>query len=147
MTILYDRVFVAQYEEKPSVVVDFVSNGGNSVDDQTIEVSALAVKPADPTRAGYTFNGWYSDEARTQLWDFETPITSNQTLYADWIMDPAQPSTKPTTKVTIKKNPKTGVAFYVGEGSQELNITPLLLSGLLLGGIGLFLTIKKKKRI
>lgn len=40
--------------------------------------------PADPERDGYTFAGWFSDEACTQAWDFESPVTSDMTLYAKW---------------------------------------------------------------
>lgn len=40
--------------------------------------------PADPERDGYTFAGWFSDEACTQAWDFESPVMSDMTLYAKW---------------------------------------------------------------
>jgi uncharacterized repeat protein (TIGR02543 family) len=48
------------------------------------------VKPSDPTKEGYVFNGWYSDEDKTILWDFDNDIvTANLTLYADWIVNEA----------------------------------------------------------
>ena len=37
--------------------VTFDSNGGSAVDAQTVDDGGKAVKPADPTRDGYTFAG------------------------------------------------------------------------------------------
>ena len=43
-----------------------------------------ATKPADPLRDGYTFVGYYSDEARTVEYDWSTPVAEDLTLYAKW---------------------------------------------------------------
>lgn len=65
--------------------IKFVSEHG-SFADQTIEHG----KPIDtdkltiPEVEGYTFGGWYADEDRTIEFDFNTPITSNTTVYAKW---------------------------------------------------------------
>jgi uncharacterized repeat protein (TIGR02543 family) len=64
--------------------VTFDSRGGSSVSSQEVEKDAKAVKPADPTRDGYTFTGWYTDEACTEEFDFNTKITGDLTLYAGW---------------------------------------------------------------
>lgn len=40
---------------------------------------------ADPTRDGYEFGGWFTDEACTQAFDFETAVvTEDLTLFAKW---------------------------------------------------------------
>lgn len=44
-------------------------------------------KPADPTREGYTFDRWYADAACTSAFDFDTVISSDLTLYAQWQED------------------------------------------------------------
>ncbi len=64
--------------------VTFESNGGSAVASQTVAENQVAVKPADPTRAGYVFGGWYLDSACTVAYDFATPVTGNLTLYAKW---------------------------------------------------------------
>ena len=44
------------------------------------------VKPADPERDHYTFEGWYLDDGTfQQKWDFGTAVTQNMTLYARWL--------------------------------------------------------------
>lgn len=65
------------------VKVSFETGEGSKVDFQTTADGKL-VKPADPTRDGYTFGGWYTDEACTQAYDFSTPVTADLTLYAKW---------------------------------------------------------------
>lgn len=64
--------------------VTFNTNGGSEVKAQPVENGKTVPKPADPTRAGYTFVGWFSDEALTKAYDFSTPVTSDITLYAKW---------------------------------------------------------------
>jgi len=41
-------------------------------------------EPEEPIRQGYPFAGWFTDEACTTPWDFETAITANLQLYAKW---------------------------------------------------------------
>jgi len=36
------------------------------------------------TREDFTFGGWFTDEACTQLYNLKTPVTKNMTLYAKW---------------------------------------------------------------
>lgn len=64
--------------------VKFDSQGGSSVDGQTPASGSTVTKPADPTREGYTFGGWYADAACTKAYDFATAVTSDMTLYAKW---------------------------------------------------------------
>ena len=60
--------------------VTFQSEGGSEVASQ-IRANAPADRPADPTKEGYTFIGWYNGESE---WNFETPVTENLTLTAKW---------------------------------------------------------------
>ena len=64
--------------------VTFDSNGGSAVASQTVKEGEKAAKPANPTRDGYTFEGWFADEALKTAYDFNTPVTSDITLYASW---------------------------------------------------------------
>lgn len=72
------------------VKVSFETGEGSKVDFQTTADGKL-VKPADPTRDGYAFGGWYTDEACTQAYDFSTPVTADLTLYAKWTKNAVNP--------------------------------------------------------
>ena len=62
--------------------VTFNTNGANSISPQIVKAGDKAVKPADPLKSGYKFVGWYSDSSFTTLFDFQSPITFDITLYA-----------------------------------------------------------------
>lgn len=66
-------------------VVSFDSNGGSSVVSQTINEGEYAIEPTNPTATNYVFNGWYTESSLTNLYDFNTQINNNITLYAGWI--------------------------------------------------------------
>ena len=75
-----------------SWTVAFNSNGGSACDTKFVAAAdGKLVKPADPTRDGYTFGGWYTDEACTQAYDFSTPVTADLTLYAKWTKNAVNP--------------------------------------------------------
>ena len=62
--------------------------GGEAIPDQFVTQSNYAVAPENPVREGYSFLGWFTDEATTQRFDFAfTPITANLTLYAGWVQN------------------------------------------------------------
>lgn len=75
-----------------SWTVAFNSNGGSACDTKFVATAdGKLVKPADPTRDGYTFGGWYTDESCTQAYDFGTPVTADLTLYAKWTKNAVNP--------------------------------------------------------
>ena len=101
--------------------VTFQSEGGSEVASQ-IRANTPADQPADPTKEGYTFIGWYNGESE---WSFETPVTADLTLTAKWqinrytiTFDTAGGSEVPSitqdygTAITAPANPtKTGYTF------------------------------------
>ena len=69
--------------------VKFDTQGGSSIDNQTPASGSTVAKPADPTREGYTFGGWYTDAACTRAYDFSAAVTADMTLYAKWVKNAA----------------------------------------------------------
>lgn len=70
-------------------VVTFNVNGGEMTDSasQEVEYGQKVTKPADPTRMGYTFAGWYGPGMTDTgtLWNFESDtVTGALTLTAQW---------------------------------------------------------------
>lgn len=71
--------------------VKFDARGGSATGDQTPASGSTVTKPADPTREGYTFGGWYTDEACTKAYDFSAAVTADMTLYAKWTKNAVNP--------------------------------------------------------
>jgi hypothetical protein len=74
---------------RTNVTVTFNSNGGADVSSQPLSYDEKAVKPTDPTRtftgAITHFRGWYTDNTTfANAFNFDTAITSDIILYADW---------------------------------------------------------------
>lgn len=64
--------------------VSFDTDGGSTVESQTVVTGNKATKPTStPTKKGYNFVGWYTDNTYTTEFDFEnTIIIDNTTIYA-----------------------------------------------------------------
>jgi len=80
--------FVAycKYNNATIYKITFEENGGEEVKDYK-GVADQMIEPTeieDPIREGYTFEGWYADEALTQPYTITTMPSENITLYAKW---------------------------------------------------------------
>ena len=72
--------------------VNFNSDGGSLIPEQTIEKGKMATEPTAPTKDGYNFLGWYDGSDK---FDFKTtPIIANKNLIAKWEAKPLVPVTK-----------------------------------------------------
>lgn len=65
-------------------LVTFESNGGDLIAPQIVDRSVT--KPADPTKVGYTFVGWYLDQNFTSPFDFASIVSKPITLYAKFAL-------------------------------------------------------------
>ena len=70
--------------------ITFDVNGyGTAPADQTVYTGDKLVKVAEPTAAGYTFGGWYTDKELTKAFDVENDtVSGDTTLYAKWKVIP-----------------------------------------------------------
>jgi len=75
---------------KNSYLVIFDSNGGTPMFSMNgVMQGDKITAPEDPTKAGYTFDGWFKETALTNAWNFATDVvTANITLYAKWNVIP-----------------------------------------------------------
>ena len=62
----------------------FESNGGSNVASCEVYRNDTVSEPTAPTKAGYDFDGWYTDKALTEKYDFSTKVKSSFKLYAKW---------------------------------------------------------------
>ena len=79
----------AKYIETPNFGVWFDTQGGTAVDPQVSDggSSITVTKPADPTRTGYTFAGWYDAAEGGNEVSFPLEAEADITLYAHWTID------------------------------------------------------------
>ncbi|MEA5004481.1 MAG: InlB B-repeat-containing protein, partial [Christensenella sp.] len=106
-----NRTLYAGWKENPNTyTVTFDSRGGSAVSAITgIDAGSKINAPADPTRDGYTFTGWYVDEAGTTLWNFvQDVVNGNMTLYAGW-----KTAAATTTTDVPKTDDTTDIGLYV----------------------------------
>lgn len=100
--LILKAVWKEQEGGKVTYVVNFNTDGGNSISNQIINKDGTITKPQDPVRDGYKFLGWYSNNV---LFDFSTPITKNLELIAKW--EKAKDNSTTGTTTTTKKNDTT----------------------------------------
>ena len=81
----------ALFKLNAGMKVSFNTGEGSKVDFQTTAANSSVTKPADPTREGYTFAGWYTDEACTEAYKFDAAVTADMTLYAKWTKNAVNP--------------------------------------------------------
>ena len=68
--------------------VTFDTRGGTVVEAQTRMYGERVETPAEPTREGYVFSGWYQDENESIPWNLEEDtVVNSMTLYAGWTED------------------------------------------------------------
>ncbi|MBH5319632.1 InlB B-repeat-containing protein [Paenibacillus sp. GSMTC-2017] len=68
-----------------SYTVSFNTNGGTSVSAVNADYNTAITAPATPTKAHYTFEGWYKEAGLATKWNFATDkILGDTTLFAKW---------------------------------------------------------------
>lgn len=99
--------------------VTFDTDGGSTAPDKQVRANSKVNKPDDPTKEGYTFEGWYDGDKK---FDFDTPVSGERTvtLKAKWTKEAAKYyyySPADGSADAAKGSPKTfdaGVGVYVG---------------------------------
>jgi uncharacterized repeat protein (TIGR02543 family) len=104
--------------------ITFNSNGGSAVSIINQDFESAVSAPLNPTREGYTFDGWFSNEELTEAFVFNTMPLNGKTLYAKWTPNTytielntnGSPTLNPITKVydediNIPKPSRVGYTF------------------------------------
>lgn len=103
--------------EGAKLTATFVTNGGTEVEPQTGlgYKDALDSSKTTTTRTGYTFDGWYKDEAFKNAWDFATARMDKDdiTLYAKWSYSVAVSG---NDSFTTGSEPEDGLTIEIGKG-------------------------------
>lgn len=83
-TVLQSLVLYAGYNIN-QYTLTFNTNGGSSITALNQDFGSVVLEPTAPTREGYTFAGWYTDNNTfNNEYSFETMPADNQTIFARW---------------------------------------------------------------
>ena len=99
--------------------IEFNLNGGTGDLPEQYAVYNTARKdslitgwPADPTRNGYTFAGWYTDaNSGTEITDAYN-FTKNETVYAHWTEESGEVTNPDSVKINNIEMAKAGTTYY-----------------------------------
>jgi uncharacterized repeat protein (TIGR02543 family) len=64
--------------------VNFVTIDGVVTDSEKVNYNQKATRPADPTKTGYTFGGFYADKEMEIPFDFTQNIITDTNIYVKW---------------------------------------------------------------
>ena len=81
--ITHDTKVYAKWTAK-DYEVSFITEHSDAPASQNVKYNGTANDPGKLTAEGYTFIGWYADEAHKTKFDFSTPITGDTKVYAKW---------------------------------------------------------------
>jgi uncharacterized repeat protein (TIGR02543 family) len=71
-----------------SYTITFDTHDGSAVAPITAHFDATLTAPIVPTKAGFTFNGWFTDAELTHPYAFTVMPATDQTLHAGWTPEP-----------------------------------------------------------
>ena len=85
-----------------------------------VKLNEKVIAPdTNPVRVGYDFKGWCLDTNGENLFDFDTPINANVTLYAKW--ERSDDST-----IDTFEEPKLSFKEKIDDSIEDINITGVL---------------------
>lgn len=114
--------------------VSFNTDGGNIINDVEVYENNKVSQPATPTKPGYVFENWYTSGDFTTVFDFNTLIKMDTTIYAKWLIErtvtfvDGETTLSTTTvanglKATRPSNPiKSGYAFVDWYEDSEFTV-------------------------
>lgn len=117
VSILFVVIFLLSFSAcaKDTIKVTFDSQGGSDVSELEIEKGTKLSLPSDPTKSGYVFSGWYTNENGDGVQIIDGAfLTSSTTLYAYW-------STGTVYEITF--DPQNGGSFQTYKNIADTFIT------------------------
>lgn len=83
--IVFMILFVHKCSASNTHIVTFDTLGGSHIDSIKVKDGSKVKKPDDPTKIDYYFGGWFiSKDYAGGGYNFDTPVTKDITLYAEW---------------------------------------------------------------
>lgn len=134
-----DLVLVPKFASERTVL--FISEG-TQVDPAYTQDGEKVSKPSDPTREGWTFSHWSTEQNGSTPYNFDAPVTDSLVLYAVWTPE----ETEYTVvfwkeKANIAEDPGTDPSNYAyawstkqtGQSGDKININQTTAESLVSG--------------
>ena len=85
----FKRVSLLAYGTSQKIKITLDGNGGSGGDSHKVQIGSKIQEPAEPTRDGYMFMGWYTSKegwknAEAKRIDFDDRVWEDVTYYANW---------------------------------------------------------------
>ncbi|MBQ6369814.1 MAG: InlB B-repeat-containing protein, partial [Parasporobacterium sp.] len=124
--IYSDLTLYARWQQQFDV--SYVSAHGYLPESMRLYAGDMVPRPEpDPTEDGWSFGGWFIDEACTQEYTFDSGIDNNLVLYAKW--DEVQP-TEYEVSFEVKEDPaKAPEPELIEEGKTAVDPGPVEVEG------------------
>ena len=123
-SIFVDTVMV---EKLRDCTVTFEENGGSPVEDAVVQIHDVVVDPGIPYKEGFVFDGWFTDNSFSRIWDFDNDtVEGDMTLYAKWSVEVIKEE-KP--KEEVKEEPEENTEDIVEIPDFDLDVEEVLDNG------------------
>jgi uncharacterized repeat protein (TIGR02543 family) len=132
-TGVYDNITVYALWTENEYTVTFNAGGGSPVTQTRTVTNDSSVgssnMPSDPTRDGYTFGGWYTEQnGNGSRFTYDTTVNGNMTVYAWWTLAVMPDNLSLNDALTwISNNAATGNTYTITLRNNEA-IAPRTLS-------------------
>lgn len=97
--------------------------------DEGLEVGSAYAAKEQKAVDGWTFDGWYTDEGCTVLWNDGDSLTGSMTLYGKWTKKPVQPSEEPKTEIAKKTKSTKSTKSLPSTGDKSSAVMTAALAG------------------
>jgi uncharacterized repeat protein (TIGR02543 family) len=110
--------------------VTFNNDGATTV--VTVDGGTAVTEPADPVKEGFVFEGWYTEATYENLFDFDTNIQNDTTLYAKWVEISTILDFRTNETADYLQGIVTGISssnVFLNDGTAAINIYSFTLAG------------------
>jgi len=114
----------AHWAELITITLD-LQNGEDSMTIEAVEGRPI-VKPADPVKEGFIFDGWFTSDGIR--WDFDDPIIEGLTLVAHWVAD---------EEPVVPEEPEEPEIPQTGDILLLMSMAFMVLAGCAIGSVAL----------
>ena len=116
--------FAAQWTANATDTVTFNAEGGSAVSPKSGPDGTTITLPSTPTRAGYTFDGWFAAPSGGSALTSPYTLTGSVTLYAQWAGAPTTSVLVPSAGATL-----TGSTYLDASATNATSVKFLLFGG------------------